>query len=86
MAGYCAKREERPGGCNRRPRVGKGARSEGAVSPDRHRADDDHPGGVRVELRDGVAPRPVTSDKGLISHLSFQAHNIIMGSRKVLWR
>jgi hypothetical protein len=26
----------------------------------------------------------VTSDKGLISHCSFQAHNIIMGSRKVL--
>jgi hypothetical protein len=29
----------------------------------------------------GLPPaRPVTSDKGLISHLSFQAHNIIMGS------
>ncbi len=77
MAGYCAEREERPGGRNRRSRVGEGAQSEGAVGPDHHRADDDHSSLVRVELRDGVAPRPVTSDKGLISHLSFQAHNIL---------
>jgi hypothetical protein len=73
MAGYCAKQEERPGGRDRQPCVGKGARSEGAVDPDCHRADDDHPGGVRVELWDGVAPRPACDQwqgrvSSLISH------------------
>ncbi len=84
MAGYRAELEERPRGHDQRPCVGKGAQSEEAVSPNRHQANDDHPGGVPVELQDGVAPRLVTSDKGLISQLSFQAHNIIW-SRKVLW-
>ncbi len=49
-AGYCAEREERPGGRDRRPCVGEGARSEGAVSPDRHQANDDTFAGTGLTL------------------------------------
>ena len=65
-AGHRAEREKRPGGRDRRPRVGEEARPEGAVGPDRHRADDDRPGGIRVELRDGVPLRPEHRDEAVV--------------------